>query len=37
LGKTGRKKKSIQEKKKKNVQERREMASEQPSSTAEIR
>jgi hypothetical protein len=36
-GKTGRKKKSIQEKKKKNVQERREMASEQPSSTAEIR
>jgi hypothetical protein len=37
LGKTGRKKKSIQEKKKKNLQERREMASEQPSSTAEIR
>jgi hypothetical protein len=37
LGKTEKKKKSIQEKKKKNVQERREMASEQPSSTAEIR
>jgi hypothetical protein len=37
LGKTGRKKKSIQGKKKKNLQERREMASEQPSSTAEIR
>jgi hypothetical protein len=32
-----RKKKSIQEKKKKNVQERQEMASEQPSSTADIR
>jgi hypothetical protein len=37
LEKAKRKKKSIQEKKKKNVQERREMASEQPSSTAEIR
>jgi hypothetical protein len=34
---TERKKKSIQEKKKKNVQERQEMASEQPSSTADIR
>jgi hypothetical protein len=37
LGKTGRKKKSIQEKQKKSIQERREMVSKQPSSTAEIR
>ncbi len=31
------KKKSIQEKKKKSIKERREMVSEQPNSTAEIR
>jgi hypothetical protein len=37
LGKAERKKKNIQGKKEKSIQERREMASEQPSSTAEIR
>jgi hypothetical protein len=37
LEKAGRKKKSIQVKNKKSIEERREMVSEQPSSTAEIR